>query len=160
MNNSRALKTGLAGLAATASVLTVAVAPAQASAAPAKPVAAQSSAAASDAQAKRGYYVTLRHQTKKFKGKWKGKAFSRRGHPYVQIVVRCWSGGDGTKFSVGMAWRYYGIWNGLWWKGKFPCDGKKRYFGTNFKHKTLRAEFVLHGKKHTLEYWAQNYIRT
>ncbi|WP_157420420.1 hypothetical protein [Actinomadura kijaniata] len=162
MRTNLATRAGMLGVA-SAAVLSLAPAPAQAAAAPQTAVAsttAQGAAAAEavfgQAVAKRAKWVTLKHQSKRVSN-WSPRWDRKYGHRVMQVQARCW--GKGIKMRV--AFEYQNRWK-AWRVMKstprpWPCDGRYRYLRvTNAGHKKYGATFTVWGRQ-TVEYWAQSY---
>ncbi|MGW4412651.1 hypothetical protein ACWEJ6_52285 [Nonomuraea sp. NPDC004702] len=164
MRMTRAIKVPLTGLACAAALTPGLVSfPTPASAAQATVGAHSVDAAAAagrlaPAQAL-GRWITIGHDSHTPTKFWSVKRKFKSRSKTLQVVFRCWDGGDRSKISVGLdriinsyvGWRVKGA-------GPYPCgNGRKHYLKIKAKKgATYTVIFDLKGRKHTMEYWMQN----
>ncbi|MFI6925365.1 hypothetical protein ACIBIZ_35865 [Nonomuraea spiralis] len=164
MRITHAIKVPLTGLACAAALTLGLVAfPAPASAAQATVGAHSVDAAAAvglraPAQAL-GRWITIGHDSHTPTKFWSVNRKYKSKSKTLQVVFRCWDGGDKTKIAADLRRVITGDVD--WPAGHsswFSCgNGRKHYLKIKAKKGTnYRPVFSLKGRKHTIEYWMQN----
>ncbi|MEQ4725013.1 hypothetical protein [Nonomuraea sp. B19D2] len=164
MRITHAIKVPLPGLACAAALTLGLVSfPTPASAAQATVGAHSIDAAATvgllaPAQAQ-GRWITIGHDSHTPTKFWSVKRKYKSRSKTLQVVFRCWDGGDKTKISAELRRVIKGD---ISWpagsSGWRSCgNGRKHYLKIKAKRGTnYRVNFSLKGRKHTIEYWMQN----
>lgn len=154
MHITRAIKAPLPGLACAATLTLGLVSfSTSASATQATVVAGH----AEKAPAAAGKWINLQHDSHSPTKTWTTRSWKSKAR-VLQIAARCW--GAGAQITVYLQYERPGP---LGYKivkdGKWDCTGANGYIRVHNAKigGTFRADFVLN-RKHTIEYWAQNWM--
>jgi hypothetical protein len=111
-------------------------------------------------KAERGRWINIGHDSHSPTISWRPRAvFKSRSH-VLQLVYRCWDGGDGTKIQVVISRKFAaGYSKEKARKGLLPCGRgvlhRLTYTGAK-KGAKYQIGLFLRGHRHTIEYWMQN----
>lgn len=112
------------------------------------------------ATVKHGRWINIGHDSHSPTISWRPHAVFKSRSRVLQLVYRCWDGGDGTRIQVVISRKFAaGYSKEKARMGLLPCGRgvvhRLTYSGAK-KDAHYQVGLFLRGHRHTIEYWVQN----